>query len=139
VRTVDAMTVHVHDDVHALARAAADEAAGVICDAVTERGQAAVMFASGNSQLEFLDVLTATPDLPWSQVVGFHMDEYLGIPGSHPASFRRYMRERIVERVHPATFHDIHGDTGDPSCECDRYAELLCSDPLDLCCLGVGE
>lgn len=139
VRTVDAMTVHVHDDVHALAHAAADEAAGVIRDAVAERGHASVMFASGNSQLEFLDVLTATADLPWPQVVGFHMDEYLGVPASHPASFRRYMSERIVERAHPGAFHEIRGDTGDSTRECERYAALLRSDPLDLCCLGIGE
>ncbi len=137
--TVEAMTVHVHEDGHALAVAAAGEAAGVLRDALGTRGAANAMFASGNSQLDFLDVLTRLPDIDWSRITGFHMDEYCGIDGDHPASFRRYMRERIVDRIHPREFHEIRGDTGDPAAECERYAGLLREYPLDLCCLGVGE
>ena len=67
------------------------------------------------------------------------MDEYCGIPGDHPASFRRYMRERIITRVHPREFHEVLGDAPDTAAECDRYAALLGDHPLDLCCLGIGE
>ncbi|MGZ4797651.1 MAG: 6-phosphogluconolactonase, partial [Acidimicrobiia bacterium] len=71
-------------------------------------------------------------------VIGFHMDEYVGMPDSHPASFARYMREQIVEIVHPGAFHYVDG-TNEPAAECARYARLLREHPLDLCCLGVGE
>ena len=123
----------------ALASAAASRAATVIAAAVKEHGRANAMFASGNSQLAFLAALTSDPGVDWSRVVGFHMDEYVGIGGDHPASFRRYMRERIVEVAHPAEFHLIGGDAPDAAAECARYAALLQEHPLDLCCLGIGE
>src|SRR5438876_70773 len=97
------------------------------------------MFASGNSQLRFLEELTARPSVDWSKVVGFHMDEYCGIAADHPASFRRYMHEHIVARVDPREFHGIRGDAPVPVAECDRYAALLREHPLDVCCLGIGE
>ena len=136
---MNALTVRVHPDQAALGAAAADDAARAIIEAVAERGVANVMFASGNSQLTFLDALTGRDDVDWSRVVGFHMDEYCDLTAEHPASFRRYMRERIIERVHPQSFHEIQGDAPDPAAECDRYALLLREHPLDLCCLGIGE
>jgi glucosamine-6-phosphate deaminase len=134
----EAMTVVVHGDLAALASAAAAQAAAALNAAIAERGSANAMFASGNSQLSFLDLLV-TLDVDWSRVVGLHMDEYCGIDGSHPASFRRYMRDHIVERVDLQAFHDILGDAPDPDAECARYAALLREHPLDLCCLGLGE
>ena len=121
-----------------LGAAAAADAADAIKNAVGQRGRANVMFASGNSQFAFLDALTTRPDVPWSNVIGFHMDEYIGIDDSHPASFARYMRERIIDVVHPSEFHCVDG-TNDPARECERYGALLREHPLDLCCLGVGE
>ena len=137
--TVDALSVRVHDSDVALASAAAAEAAETISAAITARGVAHVMFATGNSQLGFLDALTSRGDVDWPRVVGFHMDEYRGIPAEHPAAFRRYLRERIVDRVHPGAFHFIAGDAADPAGECARYTALLAAHPLDLCCLGIGE
>ncbi len=131
--------MRVHADEAALGAAAADDATRAINDAIDARGVANVMFASGNSQFTFLDDLTARGDIDWRRVVGFHMDEYCGIDADHPASFRRYMRERIVGRVGPKEFHEINGDALDPGSECVRYAELLRAHPLDLCCLGIGE
>jgi len=136
---VSALTVRVHPDAAVLGAAAAADAVQVIVDAIQQRGTANVMFASGNSQLTFLDDLVARLDVGWDRVVGFHMDEYCGIGPDHPASFRRYMRERIVERVHPKAFFEIHGDASDVEPECERYAVLLREHPLDLCCLGIGE
>ena len=97
-----------------------------------------MMFASGNSQLDFLDHLTGDPAVPWSEVVGFHMDEYVGIGRDHPASFARYMRDRILARVTPRAFHLLDG-TAPPGAECERYARLLAAHPLDLCVMGIGE
>ncbi len=137
--TVDAMAVRVHDTGTELAADAAAEAAATIGRAVDARGVAHVMFATGNSQLGFLDVLTARDDVDWGRVVGFHMDEYRDLPADHPASFRRYLQERIVDRVHPGRFEFIVGDAPDPAGECARYGALLADAPLDLCCLGIGE
>lgn len=136
---VDSLRVEVFDDLAALASRAADDAASSIADAIRQRGVASVMLATGNSQLAFLDALAARGDVDWTRVVGFHMDEYLGMDPAHPASFRRYMRERVVGRVHPREFHEIAGDAPDPEAECERYAALLRTHPLDLCCLGIGE
>jgi glucosamine-6-phosphate deaminase len=118
---------------------AAYDAAGAIDRAVEERGEANVMFASGVSQVAFLDALMHRPDVDWTRVAGFHMDEYLGMGPGHPASFRRYMRDHVVARVHPAEFHELAGDTGEPDREIERYTALLRDHPLDLCCLGIGE
>ncbi|BAY39908.1 glucosamine-6-phosphate deaminase [Nostoc sp. NIES-2111] len=100
---------------------------------------AAVVLATGNSQLRFLDALIALGGVDWSKVTLFHLDEYLGITADHPASFRRYLQERVEKRVSPQKFHYIEGDTLEPLAECDRYSQLLQTQPIDLCCLGVGE
>lgn len=130
--------IRVLADPDALAAAAATDVAAVVRGCVSARGRAHVMFASGNSQLAFLDRLTADPAVPWDAVTGFHMDEYVGIGADHPASFARYMRERIVARAPVGAFHLIDG-TAAPAAECARYAALLRDHPLDLCVMGIGE
>jgi glucosamine-6-phosphate deaminase len=131
--------VLVHGDVAAMARAAADQAAAVLRTAVDARGVANAMFATGNSQLDFIEELvTGTPDVPWADIVVFHMDEYVGIGPDHPAGFQRWIRERIAARVSPRAVHYVDG-LGDPEEAAARYAQLLAHHPLDLCCLGIGE
>jgi glucosamine-6-phosphate deaminase len=138
-RTVDRLRVRLHTDAITLARAASIEAAARLRAAVSARGVAHAMFATGNSQLAFVDALTrSTSDVPWSDVVVFHMDEYLGVGPDHPAGFQRWIRERIVDRAHPATAHYIDG-LADPTDVCWRYTALLDRHPLDLCCVGIGE
>ena len=136
---IDAVTVTVHEDTAALARAAADEAAAVMRAAAAARGVVHAMFATGNSQLDFVHALVnVTDDVPWAQTVVFHMDEYVGVGPDHPAGFQRWIRERIVEPAQPKAAYYVEG-LGDPEAECARYARLLGDHPLDLCCLGVGE
>ena len=131
--------VVVADGATALASAAADEAATALRRAVAAHGTAHAMFATGNSQLAFVDELVdPARDVPWDDVVVFHMDEYVGIGPDHPASFERWIRQRITERTRPRAVHYLHG-TADPEAECGRYAALLEAFPLDLCCLGIGE
>jgi len=133
------MRVYVHPDDGALGRAAADAATGALRRAVAEQGVAHAMFATGNSQLAFIDALVHdTPDVPWADVVVFHMDEYVGVGPDHPAGFQRWIRERIVDRVRPRSAYYLDG-LAEPRSECERYAGLLRSHPLDLCCLGIGE
>ncbi len=136
---VDNLRVQVHTDVDAMARAAADEAAACLRDAVASRGVAHAMFATGNSQLRFVETLVAsTAEVPWAQMVVFHMDEYVGTGPDDPAGFQRWIRERIVEPAHPQAAYYVDG-LADPEGECRRYAGLLRDYPLDLCCLGIGE
>ena len=137
-RRVDALAVQVHPGPDALALSAAAEAATVLRDTVAAHGVAHAMFATGNSQLAFVDALVSAPEVPWSDVVVFHMDEYVGIGPEHPAGFRRWISRRIVERVRPRAAHYLDG-LAQPDGECARYAALLRAHPLDLCCLGIGE
>ncbi len=136
---VDRLAVRIHPSPAALAQAAADQAAEVMRRAAAERGRVHAMFATGNSQIDFVEALvTATDGVPWADTVVFHMDEYVGIGPDHPAGFQRWIRERIVDRVHPAAAHYVDG-LADPAAECTRYAGLLRDFPLDLCVLGIGE
>ena len=99
------------------------------------------MLATGTSQLTFLSRLieAAGANIDWSRVTGFHMDEYVGLPPTHPASFQRYMRERVAAHLPFGAFHYLDGSARDPEREAARYARLLEKHPIDLCCLGIGE
>jgi len=122
-----------------MAQAAAGRAAEVLREAIARGGVAHVIAATGASQFEFLDALTRTPGIDWSKTVFFHLDEYVGLPETHPASFRRYLKERIVARVHPGAFHFIAGDAADPQAECRRVGELIGRQPIDVAFVGIGE
>jgi glucosamine-6-phosphate deaminase len=131
--------VYIHADVHAMARVAADQAARIMREAAKARGVVHAMFATGNSQLAFVEALvTETPDVPWSETVVFHMDEYVGVGPDHPAGFQHWIRDRIVNRTSPKAAYYVEG-LGDAAAACQRYADLLAAHPLDLCCLGIGE
>lgn len=133
----DTLRVRVFATEGEMGATAAVDAAQRIRDAVTDRGEARVVIATGNSQYAFTDALVAQ-EVPWSAVTVFHMDEYVGISADHPASFQRWIRERIAERVHPGRVEYISGD-GDPEQEAARYETLLRARPLDLVCMGIGE
>jgi len=122
-----------------MGRAAAEEAATALREAIARKGRAHAIAATGASQFEFLDALTATPGIDWSKVVFFHLDEYVGMPESHPASFRRYLKERIVARVHPGAFHFIAGDVPDTAAEVRRVGDLIRAHPIDAAFVGIGE
>ena len=133
------MNIQVFDTKQELGRAAAQRAAAAIGEAIARAGAARVIAATGASQFEFLDALTAAPGVDWGRVEMFHLDEYVGVSDTHPASFRRYLRERIVERVRPSTFHFLAGDAADPAAECRRAGGLLASAPIDVAFVGIGE
>lgn len=141
VRTflADALNVRVYQKQSDLAADAAAQVHSWLGQTLARQGSAAVILATGNSQIEFLRQLIALPAIDWSKITLFHMDEYLGISGDHSASFRRYMRERVESIVKPKVFHYLEGDAQLPLDECARYARLLQAQPVDLCCLGIGE
>lgn len=135
---VDALTVRLYDRADELSADAAKIAQRYLQNLLTQQDTATVILATGNSQIEFLSKLVNLGEIDWSRIVFFHLDEYLGIDANHPASFRRYLRERVEQKVNLAAFHYIEGDTVQPLAECDRYTKLLLSQPIDLCCLGLG-
>lgn len=136
---VDHLSVQVYKSEADMAFDVAAIVSNYLQSVLEQQQTAAVLLATGNSQLKFLDALIALGGVDWSKITLFHLDEYLGITADHPASFRRYLRERVEQRVMPQQFHYIEGDTLEPLGECDRYTKLLQAQPIDLCCLGVGE
>lgn len=137
--TVDTLAVEIYPDKVALSEAAADFVAGHIRSAIAEQGSSRVIFATGASQYDFLAALCAAPDIDWSLVTAFHLDEYVGISADHPASFRRYLQERLFSRLPFAAVHLLIGDAPDPAAECRRYTGLLAEAPIDIACVGIGE
>ncbi len=128
-----------------LGKQAAAEAARLIAAAIAERGEARVIFATGASQFETLAALFGgpAPSNPdprpnWPRVTGFHLDEYIGLPATHPASFRRYLKERVVDRAPLAAFHFIDGE-GAAEAECQRLGRLMTERPIDVALVGIGE
>jgi glucosamine-6-phosphate deaminase len=121
-----------------LGEAAAADANQIIQQAIIDRGVAYVTAATGASQFDFLDALVRKP-IDWSKVVLFHLDEYVNLPEAHPASFRCYLKERIINRVQPRAFHLINGEADDVLKECRRVGELISRQTIDVAFVGIGE
>lgn len=135
----DSLPVRVFRTQAELATDVALTARDVLQETIAREGAAAIILAAANSQIQSLDALVALGGVDWPRVTMFHMDEYLGIDADHSASFRRFLRERVEQRVRPKMFHYITGEAMEPLAECERYAQLLAAQPLDLCLLGIGE
>lgn len=136
---VDSMAVEVHQDRQTMGAAAAALAACHIQEMLKEAEEAAVIFASAASQNEFLEALRTHPGIDWTRITAFHLDEYLGIDARHPASFRRYLIERLLDFVPVRRFHELRGDAPDAEAECARYQNLLRQARPGLVALGIGE
>jgi len=133
------LRIEIHPSRDAAGEAAAKAAAQSLRELASRAPAFGVIFATGASQLATLHALTATPGLPWNQVIGFHMDEYVGIPPDHPASFRRYLRENLTARAPLGAFHEIDGTQPDLELVCEAYVGLLHAHNPQLCLLGIGE
>lgn len=121
-----------------MAKAAADEAARLLCEALAARRWARIVVATGSSQIEFLELLVTVPNIAWDRVELFHLDEYIGLPGDHPASFQQYVRERILARL-PINRAWLLNGAADPVAECKRVGEAIAGAPVDVCFAGIGE
>jgi glucosamine-6-phosphate deaminase len=119
--------------------AAAERAAETLSNAIAAKGNATFVAATGASQFEFLNALTKKASIDWSRTTMFHLDEYIGLPEDHPASFRRYLRERLIDLVHPGTVHLIQGDVEDPYAECRRLGAIISAGIIDAAFIGIGE
>lgn len=134
------MRIEILASKEAMGKKAAETGAEIIRQAIALRGKANVIVATGASQFEMISELVKAPGIDWSVVNFFHLDEYVGMPITHPASFRKYLKERLVEQLPkaPAAFHFLSGE-GDCVAECQRLGELITKHPIDVAFVGIGE
>ncbi len=132
------MIVKVFEDKLVLGRAAAEQAAAALRRAIQEHGCARIVVATGASQLNFLDALTKKENLDWRRVEMFHLDEYIGLPITHPASFRKYLLDHFIHKTGITRFHLLDGN-GDLREVIFRAGKRLNSAPIDIAFAGIGE
>jgi glucosamine-6-phosphate deaminase len=132
------MRLKIFPDGRRLGEAAAGQASSAIERAIAARGRARILAATGASQFDFLDALTRRTDVDWTLVEMFHLDEYIGISPDHPASFRRYLRERLIDPAGIQRYHLLEGDA-DPAGACRRVGAAIREAPIDCAFAGVGE
>ena len=136
--TIDRLRVSVFDEPEAMGKAAADWVEKKLNDAIRQKGAANLILATGASQFSFLQALKQR-DIAWKNITVFHLDEYKGLSDAHPASFRKYLKERILDEVAPQRVYFLHGDADDIEREIGRYQEELKQHPIDVACIGIGE
>lgn len=132
------MNIEIFDNGHELGHAAAVLAANMLHAAIAKNGKARFIAATGASQFEFLKSLVSRGDVEWAETELFHLDEYIGIPASHPASFRRYLRERLIEPAGIENYHLLDGEA-DPKKVCAEMGTLVNASPVDVAFVGIGE
>lgn len=132
------MDFKIFDDRKKLGQAAANQAAAAIRNAIRERGKARIVAATAASQKEFLEALTSAPGIDWLNVEAFHLDEYIGLPITHPGSFRKMLMEQLITKTGIAKYHLLDGD-GDVATVVQRESAALASAPIDVAFLGIGE
>ena len=131
------MKVNIMESKAVLGKAASDQGVGIIKKILEEKGGANIILATGASQFEMLGELVKA-EMDWCKVTVFHLDEYIGIPEGHPASFRKYLNERFVNLVSPAAFHAINGEAV-PEEECIRLNGIIKKHKIDVAFVGIGE
>jgi glucosamine-6-phosphate deaminase len=119
--------------------AAADRGAEILKQAIAAKGRASFIVATGASQFDFFQALTLKDGIEWQNTTMYHLDEYIGFTEAHPASFRRYLKERLVDKVHPGTVHFIRGEAADPGVECRRMNGIISQEQIDVAFVGIGE
>ena len=138
-KTFDQLETIVHPNRAEMGASAGHAAAKILRDVLFLSGSARIIVASAPSQDETLSRLAQEPRIDWSKVTVFHMDEYVGLSDSHPASFRAYQKEHFLSKVTPKAFHGIQAEAADLDSELARYTELMNESPIDLVCMGIGE
>lgn len=133
------MEIRIFETKQEMGKAAAEKAAEILKKTIEEKGKATFVAATGASQFEFLENLTKISSIDWSKTVMFHLDEYIGLPEDHPASFRRYLKERLIDKVHPGIVYLINGDARDPEKECERLNKIINEKEIDVAFVGIGE
>jgi glucosamine-6-phosphate deaminase len=130
----------IFSDKTEMGKAGAAQASEILKNTIKEKGQANIILATGASQFEILNYLTQDKSTDWSKVVMFHLDEYIDLPKSHPASFRKYLQERFINKVGQLkAVHLINGEANSPEKECQRLNDIIRKHPIDLALVGIGE
>ncbi|HYI76364.1 MAG TPA: 6-phosphogluconolactonase, partial [Chryseolinea sp.] len=132
------MHINVSKDSKALGILAGKKAADLIRAALEEKGLSTIILATGTSQFETLQQLIQEPQIDWTRVTMFHLDEYIGLSDKHPASFRKYLKERFIKHVPIKSYHLINGET-DSAAECTRLRKLILNTEVDVALVGIGE
>jgi glucosamine-6-phosphate deaminase len=132
------MILKIFDDKISLAKVAADQAASSVIRAIRDRGTARVIAASAASQIEFLEALTVEPGIEWKRVELFHLDEYIGLPMTHPASFCKFLQERLIAKTGITNYHLLNGEA-DPMKVIHETSKFLTAAPIDVAFVGIGE
>jgi len=132
------MKIDIFENSEAMGIAAGKAAADLLRTAISTTGTANIILATGTSQFEVLNQLLTETDIDWSKVTMFHLDEYIGLPDVHPASFRKYLKERFIEKVIFKAYHLINAEI-DPEAECERLGKLISKHPIDVALVGIGE
>jgi len=133
------MNTKISQTKESMGKAAADKAAEILRDAINKKGEANFVIATGASQFEFLENLTKMTSIDWAKTTMFHLDEYVGLSENHPASFRRYLKDRFISKVHPGHTHLIEGDAKDPEKKCERLNGIISQKEIDVAFVGIGE
>src|ERR1700757_3792056 len=132
------MRLRVYENRKSLGHAAAVQAAAAIQNAIAQHGKARIIGASAASQFEFLEALTSTPGVDWKCVELFHLDEYIGLPMTHPASFCKFLQDRLIAKTGITKFHFLDGE-GDTREVIRKTGEAISSAPIDVAFVGIGE
>jgi glucosamine-6-phosphate deaminase len=132
------MVIKCFSDKRDMAKVAAEQAAAELRGVIDKRGKARIVAATGAAQFEFLEALTSWPGIDWTRVEMFHLDEYIGLPASHPASFCRFLKERLIQKT-GITKHFLLDGEQDPVEVIRRTGEVLQAAPVDLAFVGIGE
>lgn len=136
---VKSLNVEIHPDGESASKAAAEAAAKVLCELGERNETFGAIFATGASQLGILNGLVSNSNIPWSKIIGFHLDEYIGIDAEHPASFRGYLRKNLTQLVRMHEFTEIDVDATDLESMCSQYMQKVQAAPPQLCLMGFGE
>jgi glucosamine-6-phosphate deaminase len=132
------MVIKCFDDKREMAKMAAEQAASILREAIQKQGNARLIAATGAAQFDFLEVLTNLPGIEWPKVEMFHLDEYIGMPESHPASFRRFLKERLINKTGITKHHLLNGEE-DPASVIQDTGAALNAAPIDVAFVGIGE
>ena len=133
------MHLRIFRDKSSLSQAAAEQAANAIRRAIGAHGYARIVAATAASQIEFLDALTQASSIDWARVEAFHLDEYIGLPVTHPGSFRKMLLEQLIQKTGIVNYHLLDGDADDPAAIAREVGKELASAPIDIAFLGIGE
>ena len=132
------MQIKTYVDRPTMSRAAARQAADVLRSTLAARGRARIVAATGASQFDFLEALTGADGIDWSRVEMFHLDEYVGLSIHHPASFRKYLLERLIRKTGLTRYHLLDGEH-DAARAADEVGRAIASAPVDVAFVGIGE